>query len=378
MARIAIDATAFDAANPGSGQYRYAVDLIRGLRRLGSADAFLVVGSREEPPPELRAVFDGAAWRYRQFVPTRGRGAMYRDQARWALLLLKERIDLLHALHTFVPVLAPTPVVVTVYDLMFELFPEYAQAVRSRPWRLFRWAVRRRVRRVIAISEATASDLRRLWGVEAARIEVVLLGSDLSSGAARDRGRLSRRSALIVSPYNLEPRKNLGALLRAFALLRRETPDVRLTLFGRAAVTPEREAAFTRDLASLGLAGAVTITGSLESADLAALYARAALLVFPSLYEGFGLPLLEAMGAGACVVAVDASAMAEVVGDAGVLVESGGPEALAAAIQGLLRDPERCADLSARARMRAASFTVGRMAEHTHAVYRRILGTGRR
>jgi glycosyltransferase involved in cell wall biosynthesis len=178
---------------------------------------------------------------------------------------------------------------------------------------------------------------------------------------------------LLVAPYNLEPRKNLDALLAAVARLKEQTPGLMLALYGRAAVDDEREARFRARVSELRLDGAVSLTGFLEDPELAGLMERAEVFVFPSLYEGFGLPVLEAMTRGACVVARGESAMAEVVGDAGVLVETADPEQLAGALGALLRDPARRGRLGARARARAADWTTERMARETLACYERAL-----
>jgi glycosyltransferase involved in cell wall biosynthesis len=266
-------------------------------------------------------------------------------------------------------------VVATLYDLMFELFPDYAEAVRSRPYRIQRWAMRRRARRVIAISETTARDARRLWGLGPDRMDVVALGSrlDAAAGGPAEPPGLPEGALVVLSPYNLEPRKNLARLLHAMAAIRGSVPAARLVLYGRAAVTPEREAAFARSVEELALGPLLVLTGLLDDADLARWYRRADLFVFPSLYEGFGLPVLEAMAAGACVVARDASAMAEVVGDAGVLVDTTDAAALAETLVSLLADPARRRALGERARRRAAGFTVERMARQTLDVYARAL-----
>ena len=123
-------------------------------------------------------------------------------------------------------------------------------------------------------------------------------------------------------PYNLEPRKNLAALVSAFAQALPAAPAARLVLYGRAAVTPEREVEFDRTVAALGVRQAIVRTGFLTDDQLGWLYRRATIFAFPSLYEGFGYPVLEAMAAGACVVARGASAMAEVMDEAGVAVET--------------------------------------------------------
>jgi glycosyltransferase involved in cell wall biosynthesis len=380
--RIAIDFSGLDHLSIRNGQYRYAVDLIRGLSKLPLGTDFMLLGSRPAPVAELRGVFETLDWRYLQAVRFDGRAAHYRNQLGLGWTALRERVDLLHVLHSPVPLLAPCPMVVTVFDLMYELFPEYAQAARSRPYRADRWAVTHRARRVIAISSTTAGDLGLLWGIRRAKIDVVPLGSSFVASAtlncvSRDsRARFGELCSgeTLLSPYNLEPRKNLGSLLKAVAMLRQKYPRLRLLLFGRAAVDPAREDQFDRSVAELGLRDAVHSLGPLDDADLAWLYSHTTVFVFPSLYEGFGLPLLEAMASGGCVVARSASAMVEIVGEAGTLVETADAEALAAAVSALLDAPERRAQLGAAARGQAAAFTIERMARLTHASYCTALG----
>jgi glycosyltransferase involved in cell wall biosynthesis len=375
--RIAIDFTALDATSPVSGQYRYAVSLVRGLARLRPDVSFLLLGSKSEPVPELGGVFQkyNDRWDYRSVPRRQFRGAAYLDHARYGWVLLRERVSLLHSLHTFIPLCSPCPVVITVYDLMYELFDDYEEGRRSRPYRIHRWAVGHRARRVVCISETTAADLRNLWGVGEHMLDVIPLGSPFASTgeAAPDvrpeTDHTPDASPVLVSPYNLEPRKNLGALLEAVALLRSRGEAVKLILFGRAAVTPEREERFEREVRELGLGDYVVRTGILGDAGLAALYRRATLFVFPSLYEGFGLPVLEAMAAGACVVARDASAMSEVLRDTGALVETGDPRALASVMATLLDDASLRDALGRRARARAALFSIERMALLTYRSY---------
>ena len=257
--------------------------------------------------------------------------------------------------------------------MMFELFPEYTAAIQSRPYRLFRWAVRHRVQRAICISQTTADDVARLWQIHRNRLDVIHLGSSfLESTAVDSVTSVAAEGQFILSTYNLEPRKNLATLLRAFAQCRHDR--VRLVLFGRSAVTPEREREFEAIVSELGISDAVIRTGFLSDPQLRWLYRRAEVFVFPSLYEGFGYPVLEAMAAGACVVTRRASAMAEIVGAAGVLIDTTDPEQLAAALNRLLADPLERDGLRQQAALRAQHFTVPRMAEQTWNTYQKTLG----
>lgn len=372
--RIALDFTHLDSVSPASGQYRYVVALVRGLAELAPDAGFVLFGSRPEPVSELAGILSaGGRWTYRRLEPARGMASTYRDQLRYAAAFGRERVHLLHSLHSFLPVMAPCPVVATVYDLMFELFPEYAQAVRSRPYRIYRWAARHRTRRLVAISGTTADDVVRLWGVDRERIDVVPLATLLAGPELPPRTSGSARP-LVVAPYVLEPRKNLDALLAAASILKEHHPALDVALFGRSALTPERENHFESRLHELGLESTVRRTGILSDEMLWRLYCEADVFVFPSLYEGFGLPVLEAMAAGACVLVRGASAMQSLVADAGVTVETADAAATAAAIGALLDNPARRRELGERARRRAATFTIRRMAEGTWRSYLTALG----
>ena len=316
---VAFDFSGLDHLNIGNGQYRYCIDLIRGLARASRELRFVVIGSRPEPAAEIRQVFENTAWRYTNLPRSRVKGAAYLDHIRFAWWLRRQRVDLLHAPHTFLPLYSRTPAVVTVYDMMSEIFPEYRQRVISRPYRLFKHTVQSRHPTIIAISRTTADDLHRLWSIPSSEIRVVHLGRDPAEPAPDPGARMNELSntRFILSPYNLEPRKNLRALLLAVAAVRKRHPDVRIVLYGRAALTPEREEQFQKDMHEIGIQDAVILPGFVSEQELASLLRDAAVFVFPSLYEGFGLPVLEAMAAGACVVARNQSAMAEILGDGG-------------------------------------------------------------
>jgi glycosyltransferase involved in cell wall biosynthesis len=388
---VAIDFRWLDHLSLGNGQFRYAVDLICGLAEMDSEFRYVVMGSRAEPVEEMAAVFaDGERWRYAGMGRTSGKGSWYREQWRyWQMLrgkflpppplrpktgledgapknsMLPWKINLFHALHSFVPVWPGVPVVETVYDMMLELFPEYAAAVRSREYRIHKWAFGKFVTRAVAISKTTAHDLERLWKFPAGQIDVVYLATKLPSF----QGAVAKSEVpVILAPYNLEPRKNLARLLEAAAKLKKSGVAFKLVLFGRAAVDDDRERRFQKQLAQLDLESVVELTGRVSDEELARLYATCAAFVFPSLYEGFGLPVLEAMSCGARVVAHHESAMREIVGDAGYLVDMNDESAIASVIRRAM-----VSDSGEPARIRAREFSRERMARETVEVYRNVL-----
>jgi glycosyltransferase involved in cell wall biosynthesis len=382
--RIALDLVGLDLLWPGAGLYRYAVDLLHALRELAPPARFVVLGATAEPVPDLRAVLTAPGWDYLPLPRASGIAASYRDHVRLAVTLTRCRADLCHCLHMFAPAVTPCPVVVTLPDMMYELFPDYAEGLRSRPYRVFKWCIRRRVRRVICPSQTTATDLARLWGVSPRRIDVVPHGLRVFRPAdsfppepTNEALRLLSAGPVLSSPLNLEPRKNLATLLKAFALLRPHFPEARLVLYGKGGWSDQREQKYRAELAVLGLGGEVVEPGVLTDQDLWWLYRRSTLFVFPTLYEGFGYPALEAMAAGTCSVVRGCSSMAEVVGPAGVQVEPLTAASLAATVGELLADEPRRRRLGELARARACHFTSERMAQGTFASYVRALRPAR-
>lgn len=371
--RIALDISSLDFMSVG-GQIRYATDLIRGLANEEGFE-IVVIGSSPEPIDAIRdLVADPSVHcEYRQFVRSEFRGGSYLDLIRLGALLNRESIDLFHALHTLIPLRARCAVVATAYDAMYEIFDEYAEARQSRPYRMHLWFMRKRVDRVICISEATARDATKYWGLDPSRLEVVYPGLDQRSLQVKPSVR-SLDFPYVLAPYNLEPRKNLSSLMAAFASIRSRHPDLRLVLFGRSGMTAGREQGFDELVANLDLRQSVVRTGLVSEEMLAGLYSGAEVFVFPSLYEGFGYPVLEAMVAGTCVLARPVSAMAEVLGEAGAFVEVSDPSALASELESLLGDQARRVRLAAAARVRAKSFSVERMTQGTVSAYKRVLG----
>ena len=288
------------------------------------------------------------------------------SQARLVRELRRRRPDLFFAPSHVVPFLAPGPALTVVHDLAFERFPgTYGQAALAYLRLTTRWA-ERRCRLLLTVSQATADDLTRLHGVDPARLRVVPLGGGEPCGRPPDpEEALARVAALGVDgPFVLhvgrvERRKNQVTALAAVERL----PDLRLVCAG-----PVADAGVA---ARLSASGRCRLLGRLADADVEALYARAEALVFPSLHEGFGLPVLEAMRRGVPVVTAGVSSLPEVAGDAAVYVEDPlDAAALAAAIERALADRERLRRLGWE---RAAGFTWDRTASGVASAMRELL-----
>jgi len=299
------------------------------------------------------------------------------EQAVQPWVVRRSGVDLLHGPALVGPLLGGRPFVVTVHDMSYYYYPEAFRAANRSYLQLLGQRSVRRARRVIAVSQSTKDDLIKHYGLPAARVDVVYHGVDeafrpLPAGevaAFRARQSLPERFLLFVG--TLEPRKNVVRLVEAYARLPQPCPPLML-VGGRGWYYEE----VFRRVEELGLADRVHLAGYVPAADLPYWYNAAEVLVYPSLYEGFGLPPLEAMACGTPVISSTASSLPEVVGDAGLLVDPSDVDALAAAMEQVL------ADAGLRERMRAAGleraqrFTWHRAARQTVDSYRRALAGG--
>lgn len=287
------------------------------------------------------------------------------------LLLRQSRADLFHGTLNVVPLACPVPSVVTIHDLAFIRFPQTFRSYNRTYLDLATRATVRRAARILAVSEHTKREVVGLLGVPPERVIVTPNAArshfrppDAAALAAfRARHRLPAQFVLYVG--TLEPRKNLTTLLDAYAQVARESQVPLLVGGGKGWLYGP---VFER-LEALGLRDRVHFVGYLEEEELPLWYAAARLFVFPSLYEGFGMPPLEAMSCGTPVVTSDSSSLPEVVGDAGVMVPPTATDALAAAILRLLRDDALHAELRERGLKRAQQFAWRTTAERTRAAY---------
>lgn len=282
---------------------------------------------------------------------------------------------LFHATEHLLPPLQDVPTVLTVHDLIFHLFPQYHKPLNY--WYL-RWTMPLYVRRadaVIAVSEATRQDLCRHYRVPSEKVRVIYEAAAPHFRPApseavvqvRRRYHLPARFALTVG--TIEPRKNLPRLFQALAQLR-GAERIPLVVVGSKGWLYEET---FRTVARLELEDQVSFLGYAPEEDLPALYTAADLFVLPSLYEGFGLPVLEAMSCGAPVACSRAASLQEVAGDAARYFDPYNPEAMAEAIWTLWRDADQRAHLRERGLKRAAAFSWKRAASETLALYDTLL-----
>jgi glycosyltransferase involved in cell wall biosynthesis len=292
-------------------------------------------------------------------------------------------IELMHHLGGIVPAWRPTPTIVTIHDLQPLAMPRHFRLDK----RLFNgFAIPRSVaaaRDIVTLTEFTKGDLSARLGVDPDRVVVVPPGFDPPADnlSAADRQHTRDRYGIgdrrfFLFPAITYPHKNHLMLLRAFARLVETHPDTVLVLTGGEAHMEDE----VRDTASaLGITDRVKRTGRIPAADIDALYREASALTFPSLYEGFGLPILEAMSRGCPVIAANATALPEVVEGAGLVLPASDPERWSAAMASVLDDHDLQRDLVARGYTRARHFNWHASATALADVYRRapLLGSMR-
>ncbi|MGD0765405.1 MAG: glycosyltransferase family 1 protein [Dehalococcoidia bacterium] len=234
--------------------------------------------------------------------------------------------------------------------------------------------------RLICPSEAVKDDIVRLLHVSPNKVRAIAEAASPAFRPIEDRAALERfllknllPERYVLSVGSLEPGKNRATLLKAFAKLRQQGIEHKLVVTGQRAWKYQADFQLAEQL---GLKGEVIFTGYVSSEDMPALYSAADLFVFPSLYEGFGLPVLEAMACGVPVVASNVSAVPEVAGDAALLIDPRDPDLLSDSMARVLKDDRLRATLRRRGLERAAQFSWEKAARETIEVYRDAVGGG--
>jgi glycosyltransferase involved in cell wall biosynthesis len=359
-----------------SGVGAYAQRLITGLATIDRRNSYTCLVAADGPGLPVAQANVAAS-------PTR---VSFEDHLRGDLWLLGYlplrlralRTDVYHGPAVFLPhVKLGYRTVVTIHDLVSFLFPETVPRKYSLYMRLMTRLAVRSADRIIAVSEVTKADLVETLRVAPSKIVVIheAVGPEFARPPSPEAIEAVIRRYGLRRPYclfvgNLEPRKNLPVLIEAFSMVRRRLGAtgcaVQLVLAGTRAWF---HAGIFRAVEQHALGDDVVFTDYVPLGDLPALYAGATCFVFPSLYEGFGLPVLEAMAAGAPVVAARAGSIPEVAADAALLVDARAPGEFATAIETVLTDTALRERLIARGRARAAQFEWNTVARETLAVY---------
>jgi glycosyltransferase involved in cell wall biosynthesis len=298
------------------------------------------------------------------------------EQTLLPALAARRGVELMHSLASTAPLWGRYRKVVTIHDLIYARFPDAHSGLRDRGLRVLVPAAARRSDRVVADSASTRDDIVELIGIAPERVDVVPLGlGAVRRGAAADPDEVRARLDLGERPVLLSlsakrPHKNLAALIDALALIASERRPV-LVLPGYA-TWHERE--LRERAAAAGVLADVRFPEWLSAPELEGLWGLARAFVFPSLYEGFGLPVLEAMARGVPVACSNSSSLPEVAGDAALLFDPRDVAGIAAALERVLYDEPLASSLRERGLRRAQEFTWERTARLTLDVYARALG----
>lgn len=371
--RIGIDAR-FYGPVAGTGIGRYTQRLLEQLELLDTDNEYLVFLRQDnfelyQPKnPRFRKAL--APWRWYSLA----------EQVYFPRLLRQENLDLTHFTHFNVPLLAPRPFVVTVHDLILHKFPT-ARASTLEPasyWlkqSVYRFVIRQAVHRatsVIAVSQNTQRDILGTFNIPSAQTMVTYESWDgLTETASIDKliKRYDIKPPFALYFGNAYPHKNLERCIQAFDILWRRGQPVQLVLVGREDYFYRRLKKFVDDRGTNRDQKKIVFTGFLPDDKLGTLLRHARLYVFPSLYEGFGIPGLEAMAKGVPVVAARASCLPEIYGQAAEYFDPNSAADMAAVIGSVLGDSAKQDALRQRGRQQIKQYSWRRMAEQTLAVY---------
>lgn len=377
---IGLNALLMGGTRAGIGNYIY--NLLKALACVDADNKYQVFVNKQYP---------AGLWAHNQEpVPVNLTSQGSWARILWEQILLpssiaKRDIDIMHFPDYSLPVLLGSkPSIITVHDLTYKLFPE----TFSRGKLLTKLALLgpslRKAAGIIAVSNNTKKDLIEVCGVSPERITVIHNGVDpevfkpMESGKVREQlaVKYNLEPGYILYVGTLEPRKNITTLIKAFKILKksRRLPHKLVIAGGKGWLYRE----IFQAVSELGLEQEVLFTGYISADELPLFYNGAGVFVYPSLYEGFGLPPLEAMACGIPVVTSDSSSLPEVVGDAGIMVNPTEVEALSDAIDRILSDCQLADRLSVQGLQRAQGFTWEQCSRKTMAVYAQVYaGQGR-
>jgi glycosyltransferase involved in cell wall biosynthesis len=363
--RVAIDARKLHDFGIGT----YIRNLIRHLARIDRVSDYLLLCRDADlnVPAQLGENF--------RAVRETSRNYSFREQLHIPYMLLRERPDVYHAPHYVLPLAVACRSVVTIHDTIHLKFPQYLPNRGAYAYaRSLMWAATKRSDRILTVSESSKRDIIHYFNIDPEKIVVVYNALDerfttepAPEEIARVRERFQLDHGFVLYVGNIKPHKNLVRLIEAFEALRREGfEELKLLIIGDEI---SKWPALRRAVHRLKLHKHVRFLGFQSDETLASLYRLAAVFVFPSLYEGFGLPPLEAMASGTPVVTSNVSSLPEVAGDAAVLVDPYDATAIKEGIQRVLTDPALRDDLRRKGLQRAREFSWERSVARTREIY---------
>ncbi|RMG52492.1 MAG: glycosyltransferase family 1 protein [Acidobacteria bacterium] len=368
--RIGIDAHAIGSQS--TGNETYIKNLILALAEIDRLNEYVLFFTR----PEVARQWEGRFPNVRvQLI--RPHTPYARIPVSFPLAMYRAGVDLIHVQYT-APPFCHKPIVVTIHDLSFEHFPQF---FTPRERFFFRRTIphtARRAAKVLTVSEYSRRDIINTYRLPPEKVVVTPNGVGPEFRPTRDEERLQavKKKYGIERPYllsvgNLQPRKNLARLIKAYSRLREMVEDFRhqLVIVGKRAWLYRN---ILHEVNRSPYAGDMVFTGYVPESDLPDLYSGATVFVYPSIFEGFGLPVLEAMACGTPVITSNSSSLPEVVGEAGLMVDPYDEEAWARTILRVIEDRQLRNELAERSVQQAARFSWHRTAELTLAVYREV------
>jgi glycosyltransferase involved in cell wall biosynthesis len=363
--RVAIDIRKLHDYGIGT----YVRNLVGQLAKRDGRDQYVLICGRDDA-----AYVRGLGGRFEALVEGAGNYSIA-EQFSIPVALKRARVDLFHAPHYVVSPFTSCATVVTIHDCIHLRFPQYLpnRAAHLYAKGMMRMAARR-ARRILTVSHASKDDILRYLKVPAAKVEVIYNALDErlatpppEAEITRVRERYQLRSSFVLYAGNIKPHKNVDRLIEAFAILRKgRRDDLKLLIIGDEI---SKYPNLRRLVHRYQLHQHVRFFGFVPDETLAVLYRLAAVFVFPSLFEGFGLPPLEAMASGTPVVTSNVSSLPEVVGDAALLIDPMNAGAIADAMRRVLDDPALRADLIRRGCQRVKAFSWERSVARVCEVY---------
>jgi len=352
-----------------SGIGTYIEGLIKGLTKIDRKNQYFLITNREESgsfPPN--------------FEIKRINARIFSVQEQWELysLIEKEKLDIFHFPHFFSLFFCPCKMVVTIHDLIPLIFPNEFSIAARLYCRLMISHSLKKSKKIIAVSQNTKKDILNFFHTPEEKIEVIYEGVDEDFHPVTDRHLLSEIKSKyhIDAPFILyaglrKPHKNLVSLIEAFRIFKKSGSKEKLVIAGK----EDRRYPLEQEIKKMGISQEVILTGHVSRQDLVLLYNAADIFIFPSLYEGFGLPVLEAMACGRPVIASNRSSIPEIAGDGAIFFDPYNVEEMARAIETVLNNESLRCSLVEKALKKAGAFSWIETSKRTLRVYEEIQKT---